>query len=943
MSNFKTFKTGIALEPQSSDPSNPSEGMIQQSDGTVRAAGLWQYVGGTWQQAGGGAGSSDTLHLIKAASDLDTDFTIKSIDDLLPDFEATDTLTATFNVPTSGNDALLSDDDAHKVYKFATTTASQYDAVGRSFTIPKGYRGRDILCEFQYRTKDTSGDSVDADYMTWLYDETNGVKLTASANEAIGQTVLSVSQNPTALETDTFVDGDVSVANDTITLTAHTLKTGDLVQLTTTLTLPTGLSLATDYYVINIDANTIALATSYANALANTRVDITAAAGGGTHTISKRLPIGTKIWISCDSDVLETHVTAISSTTITVADALVSQWTIGKPAFTGILTDVLTTLNAADSDIAKKGTSFKKYVLVPETCESIAFVVQQLTSQTDSFLYFDNILLTADPFKKAQTIEKEIFASATNSSVTATSQTLLPLTTDDDPDGLVDETNDRIDIPRDGIYKIGIGGNVAFGTTNWAAMGYQVNTGAVVYKNILTPTSSSGSTCHVYFPVRLNKGDYVRFYTQSGSVSAITAINVSVQSERPENNISHIVESADSVMSDWVAFTPSWTATGGTPTIGNGVLEGERRRVGDSAEFKIRLTTGSTTTIGTTTSWRFSDPSFSIDSTKMTSAQVVGEAYINDTGTAFYIGTVVYDSGSNAVTIQSTSTGDRVGYNNPFLWTVANADYLSIQFTVPIAGWSATNKPLLAVPTVTVGQDAEQVIGTTNFSSPSTNTISNLGSYSAGTFTATARCKVFATVDGTSPTIDAVSQRAKGTILNPSDTLVLGGTPTGYSIVVEPEIGQQNMAAIISQPTVTIYGSGGNAPWATLGGSTSWKKQTLVTEIGGDIAEVGAIMDGSGGITLPAGKYHLTGTAGAYNANGFTFVKIYNETDLTDIKDLGQTAYNGVAATTAAIVTSAGFNWTFTLTKSTKIAIYTKSTSLAGTEYLGYVSITRKK
>ena len=87
MSNVKKHKVGITLDPQSADPSSPVEGQMMQSDGTVRAAGLWQYVGGTWQQAGGGAGDSDTIHLIKAASDSDTDFTIKSIDDVLPDFD----------------------------------------------------------------------------------------------------------------------------------------------------------------------------------------------------------------------------------------------------------------------------------------------------------------------------------------------------------------------------------------------------------------------------------------------------------------------------------------------------------------------------------------------------------------------------------------------------------------------------------------------------------------------------------------------------------------------------------------------------------------------------------------------------------------------------------------------------------------------------------------
>jgi autotransporter-associated beta strand protein len=82
-----------------------------------------------------------------------------------------------------------------------------------------------------------------------------------------------------------FVDGDVNTGTDRITATSHGLETGDRVYLTTTGTLPTGLSTATEYFVLNVDANTFELATTLANAIAGTQVDITAAAGGGTHTV----------------------------------------------------------------------------------------------------------------------------------------------------------------------------------------------------------------------------------------------------------------------------------------------------------------------------------------------------------------------------------------------------------------------------------------------------------------------------------------------------------------------------------------------------------------------------------------------------------------------------------------------------------------------------------
>lgn len=82
----------------------------------------------------------------------------------------------------------------------------------------------------------------------------------------------------------TFIDANVTVATDQIAITAHGFATGDLVQLTSTGVLPAGLALATNYWVIVVDANTIAFASTLANSFAGTKVNITAAAGGGTHT-----------------------------------------------------------------------------------------------------------------------------------------------------------------------------------------------------------------------------------------------------------------------------------------------------------------------------------------------------------------------------------------------------------------------------------------------------------------------------------------------------------------------------------------------------------------------------------------------------------------------------------------------------------------------------------
>lgn len=70
-------------------------------------------------------------------------------------------------------------------------------------------------------------------------------------------------------------------------------KSGTKVRFTTTTTLPTGLSLNTDYWLVRVTATTARVATSYANYVAGTVVAYTDG-GTGTHTlmIQTRYPLG---------------------------------------------------------------------------------------------------------------------------------------------------------------------------------------------------------------------------------------------------------------------------------------------------------------------------------------------------------------------------------------------------------------------------------------------------------------------------------------------------------------------------------------------------------------------------------------------------------------------------------------------------------------------------
>lgn len=78
-------------------------------------------------------------------------------------------------------------------------------------------------------------------------------------------------------------------STDICTATATVPSTSTAVVLTTSGTLPAGLSLATTYFVIKLSSTTFKLATTIANAQASTAINITDA-GSGTHTVTTRDP-----------------------------------------------------------------------------------------------------------------------------------------------------------------------------------------------------------------------------------------------------------------------------------------------------------------------------------------------------------------------------------------------------------------------------------------------------------------------------------------------------------------------------------------------------------------------------------------------------------------------------------------------------------------------------
>lgn len=124
------------------------------------------------------------------------------------------------------------------------------------------------------------------DYL--LNTETGVGATSAEVDDALVQTAANICEEQVAVvnASQTFT---ADAGTDLLTLAAQLkgLRTGNGVQVSTTGTLPGGLAPATTYYWIRYSDTKGKLATSYANAIAGTAINITSA-GSGTHTLTRK-------------------------------------------------------------------------------------------------------------------------------------------------------------------------------------------------------------------------------------------------------------------------------------------------------------------------------------------------------------------------------------------------------------------------------------------------------------------------------------------------------------------------------------------------------------------------------------------------------------------------------------------------------------------------------
>lgn len=161
----------------------------------------------------------------------------------------------------------------------------------------------------------------------------------ATNTAIVGKTTLTYSAGAPSTENDVNVTigsakafaSSTDITGGIITETAHGYLTGDVGQLTTSSSLPTGFALSTDYHVIRITADTYALASTHANALAAIRiVPTTAGVGNQTLTLNANKSLASRLEIAINAHSVASTIVSASTVLAVVTVTAKQKGVIGN-------------------------------------------------------------------------------------------------------------------------------------------------------------------------------------------------------------------------------------------------------------------------------------------------------------------------------------------------------------------------------------------------------------------------------------------------------------------------------------------------------------------------------------------------------------------------------------------------------------------------------------
>lgn len=136
-------------------------------------------------------------------------------------------------------------------------------------------------------------------------------------------------------------------------------------------------------------------------------------------------------------------------------------------------------------------------------------------------------------------------------------------------------------------------------------------------------------------------------------------------------NMQAIATNLDTLLGGaWTSYTPTWTASTTNPTLGNGTLTGFYKKVGRTVVWRLRLTLGSTTNIGSG-AWRWSLPVNAV-AVFANAGEVLGTASLYRASPVTRNIRTAYTF-SNAIATLIADDGTAVGAAAPWGWLAGDA------------------------------------------------------------------------------------------------------------------------------------------------------------------------------------------------------------------------------------------------------------------------------
>lgn len=284
---------------------------------------------------------------------------------------------------------------------------------------------------------------------------------------------------------------------------------------------------------------------------------------------------------------------------------------------------------------------------------------------------------------------------------------------------------------------------------------------------------------------------------------------------------------AGAAMTEWVAWTPtgSWVA--------NSTYTGYKRRVGDTAEYQIKVTLGGAPT---NTSLSINYPSGEVEDTNKNllgdgNFAILGRAELRQSGVGDTLGYVRRNSTTSVVILAEAantaySQGAILSTTVPFTW--GSADTVTARWAVPIAGWGSqtamSNDTDTRVIDMVANKIATQAVtaNTTNITFPSV-VKDNTASWSGSVFTVpVAGDYVF----GISGVLDNAGAAQTFSLYKNGSQFRTGGTipaTASYSInlnMLATDCVPGDQFSIRTSATTTIGAQGGIQIWRLSGPAT---------------------------------------------------------------------------------------------------------------------------